>query len=215
MTPGEKQMIRISNSEDAIRREYDRVASRYDRRWSYYIQATLGETLKRLDLQNSDRLLDIGCGTATLFQAIRVKYPSIGLVGVDISSEMLRVACKKSGHRAQFLAGKAQVLPLRSQSFDVVVSCNAFHYWRQPETCLNEIIRVLKPKGRVVITDWCDDYLSCRVCDLFLKIVDAAHFKTYRGRELEHLLRAANFRNIHVKKYKINWLWGLMTARAS
>ena len=116
-------MIRISNSEDAIRREYDRVASRYDRRWSYYIQATLGETLKRLDLQNSDRLLDIGCGTATLFQAIRVKYPSIGLVGVDISSEMLRVACKKSGRRAQFLAGKAQVLPLRSQNFDVVVSC--------------------------------------------------------------------------------------------
>ena len=208
-------MIRISNSKDAIRREYDRVASRYDRRWSNYIQATLGETLKRLDLQNSDRLLDIGCGTATLFQAIRVKYPSIGLVGVDISSEMLRVACKKPGHHAQFLAGKAQVLPLRSQSFDVVVSCNAFHYWRQPETCLNEIIRVLKPTGRVVITDWCDDYLSCRVCDLFLKIVDAAHFKTYRGRELEHLLRAANFRNIHVKKYKINWLWGLMTARAS
>ena len=208
-------MIRISNSEDAIRREYDRVASRYDRRWSYYIQATLGETLKRLDLQNSDRLLDIGCGTAALFQAILAKYPSIGLVGVDISSEMLRVACKKSGNGAQFLAGQAQVLPLRSQSFDVVVSCNTFHYWRKPETCLNEIIRVLKPTGRVVITDWCDDYLSCRVCDLFLKIVDAAHFKTYRRRELELLLRAANFRNIHVEKYKINWLWGLMTARAS
>ncbi len=66
-----------------------------------------------------------------------------------------------------------------------------------------------------MITDWCDDYLSCRVCDLFLKIVDAAHFKTYRRRELEHLLRAANFRNIHVEKYKINWLWGLMTARVS
>ena len=143
------------------------------------------------------------------------KYPSIGLVGADISSEMLQVAYKKSGNRAQCFAGKAQVLLLHSQSFDVVVSCNAFHYWRQQETCLNEIIRVLKPTGRVVITDWCDNYLSCRVCDLFLEIIDAAHFKTYRGRELENLLRAADFRNIRVKKYKINWLWGLMTARAS
>ncbi len=208
------RIIHRTGSGDPIERKYSRIAPEYDSRWSFYIQATLGETVKRLDLQTSNRLLDIGCGTASLFQAILAEYLSVELVGVDLSAAMLRVAHKKLGdHRAVFLAAQAKSLPFATRSFDIVVSCNAFHYWREPEECLAEIARVLKPNGRIVITDWCDDYIACRLCNSFLRIFSRAHFKTYGRRECERLLRVAGFRNVQIERYKINWLWGLMTAK--
>ena len=202
------------NEKKSVVREYAELASEYERRWAFYINATLRETLNRLDVKPTDRLLDIGCGTGSLLHAISKKYPSINLVGVDISSEMLKVACNKHIKKCSLIIGQAQYLPFQSKSFDIVVSCNAFHYWRKPEECLLEIARVLKPQGRIVITDWCDDYIACRICNLFLRMFNRAHFKTYGLRTCERLLRNAGYSTVQIERYKIDWLWGLMTAKA-
>ena len=206
--------IHNTREEDVVVREYADLASQYDRRWASYITATLRETLRRLEIKPSDRLLDIGCGTGSLLQAISTKYPSINLVGLDISKEMLKVACNKQIKKCNFIIGQALHLPFHSKSIDIVVSCNAFHYWRKPEASLLEIVRVLKPQGRLVITDWCDDYIACKICDLFLRMFNRAHFKTYGKDAYERLLRNTGYGNIQIERYKINWLWGLMTAKA-
>jgi hypothetical protein len=74
--------------------------------------------------------------------------------------------------------------------------------------------RVLERGGRLVITDWCDDYLTCRVFDAWLRLVDPAHYRTYGQRACEALLEASRFEAIKVRRYKISWLWGLMTVKA-
>lgn len=167
-----------------------------------------------MDINPTDRLLDIGCGTGSLLQAIIESYPLVKVVGVDLSIGMLKIAQNKQIKDSALIASQAHCLPFRSKSFDIVVSCNAFHYLCKHEECLSDIARVLKPQGRNVITDWCDDYIACRVCDLFLRVFNRAHFKTYGRRACEHLLRNADYSNVQVERYKINWLWGLMTARA-
>jgi SAM-dependent methyltransferase len=90
-----------------------------------------------------------------------------------------------------------------------------FHYVRQPVCTLMEMSRVLRPGGELLITDWCDDYLACRVCDWWLRLFSPAHVKVYRERECLRLLKEAGHPQAHIERYKINWRWGLMTARVT
>jgi ubiquinone/menaquinone biosynthesis C-methylase UbiE len=194
--------------------EYGRLASRYDAKWSFYVEATTRETLARLTLRPGERLLDVGCGTGALLHPLSQRYPGAQLTGVDPVPEMLAVARRRLPLEVELRAGWAEGLPFERGRFDVVVSCNAFHYFREPVAALREMGRVLAPGGRLVLTDWCDDYLACRVCNLYLRLFSRAHVTVYRGEECRHLLLEAGYRTVDIDRYKINWLWGLMTATA-
>ncbi len=192
--------------------EFARLAPHYDSKWSFYIQATLRETLARLSLDPADRVLDVGCGTGALLRELARSHPAALLAGVDPVPEMLAVARRGLPSGVELLEGCAERLPFAEGRFDVVVSCNMFHYLRQPAAALAEMARVLRPGGRLVITDWCDDYLACRICDVYLRLFDRAHFRMYGRRECARLLGEAGYGEAQVDRYKINWLWGLMTA---
>ena len=73
--------------------------------------------------------------------------------------------------------------------------------------------RVLVPGGRLVITDWCDDYLSCRLCGLYLRVRRRPFARIHDSAALKRMLEEAGFTLVDVERYKIDWLWGLMTAR--
>ncbi|MEA2605044.1 MAG: hypothetical protein QOF89_6036 [Acidobacteriota bacterium] len=195
--------------------EYARLAPEYDAKWSFYVEATTRETLARLSLRPSDRLLDVGCGTGALLHRLSGQHPAAQLAGVDPVPEMLAVARRRLPPDVLLREGWAERLPFASDQFDVVLSCNVFHYVRQPAAALREMSRVLSPGGRLVITDWCDDYLACRACDFYLRLFSPAHFRTYRKRECLNLLLESGHQDVDVDRYKISWLWGLMTARAT
>ncbi len=198
---------------EPIRREYQRLAAHYDARWSFYIDATTEATLERLTLKPGAKILDIGCGTGALLSALSQTSVELELTGVDLSPEMLEIARARLSPAIEIKEGLAEHLPFADTTFDMVVSTSVFHFIRRPSDALSEMKRVLKPGGWAVITDWCDDYLSCRVCNLFLRRFNRAHFHTYRKTECEQLMIAAGFEDVHAEMYKINWLWGLMTAK--
>lgn len=195
--------------------EYARLAPQYDAKWSFYIEATTRETVERLDLQAADRVLDVGCGTGALLSSLSRTHEPARLSGVDPVPEMLAIARRRLPAAVELREGWAEKLPFGPQSFDVVVSCNVFHYIERPVAALREMQRVLRLGGRLVITDWCDDYLACRVCDLYLRLFRRTHVKVYRERECVRLLNEAGCRPVEIESYRINWLWGLMTARTT
>ncbi|MDA2934370.1 methyltransferase domain-containing protein [Acidobacteria bacterium AH-259-D05] len=178
------------------------------------IEATVRETMARLSLPNQCKLLDLGCGTGSLIGKILERWPSVKTAGVDVSLGMLQVARHKLGGHAVFACADGHHLPFTDKSFDVVVCCNTFHFLRKPNLALGEVKRVLHAEGKLVITDWCDDYLICRLCDFYLRLFDRAHFKMYGSRQCKSLLEQANFRVTVLERYKISWLWGLMTITA-
>lgn len=198
----------------AVQEEYARLASDYDRRWASYIAATVRETMRRLDLSSTKRLLDIGCGTGVLLAEAASLAPGIIAVGVDICPEMLGVARLRCHTGISLVVADVERLPFPSASFDTVVSSSSFHYWSDPAKGLDEIFRLLRPGGRLVITDWCDDYIACKVCNVVLRCLNREHKKSYSLQQFRRFLRVAGYKVEVVECYKVSWLWGLMTARA-
>jgi len=198
----------------AVSREYGRLASRYDRRWASYVQASVDETVRRLPADPGRHLLDVACGTGVLLAVVTAAWPDTRPAGIDISPAMLEVARRRLPADVLLLSASAESLPFPDESFDTVVSTNALHFFRSPETALAEMMRVLRPSGHVVITDWCDDFLTCRLCDRFLRLFSAAHRRIYGRSECRALVERAGLAVLDLQHYKINWFWGLMTVRA-
>jgi len=159
-------------------------------------------------------VLDVGCGTGALLTCLLNDSQASSLTGVDASREMLDIARKRLTPNVTLRESWAEQLPFDDCSFDTVVSCNMFHFIRQPNDALDEMLRVLRPNGVVIITDWCDDYLFCKLCNIYLRWFDPSHFRMYGVSQCRQLLEAANANDIEIEKYKITFLWGLMTATA-
>jgi ubiquinone/menaquinone biosynthesis C-methylase UbiE len=200
---------------DPVVAEYSRLAQEYDRKWSFYIEATTRETMRRLSIGSKDRVLDVGCGTGALLHQLHIAYPEARLAGVDPVPEMLNVARRRLPPTVALHEGWADRLPYADNTFSVVVSCNMFHYIRQPIAALHEMSRVLRDGGELIITDWCDDYLACQVCDWYLRLFSPAHVKVYRERDCLRLFKEAGLAQANINRYKISWLWGLMTAKVT
>lgn len=199
---------------DPAVREYERLAPVYDSRWRHYVEASVGRTLARIELRPGERVLDVGSGTGALLAALAEREPAAVLSGVDASSAMLARAATKLGGRASLLEARADELPFEEGSFDLVVSTSVLHHLRRPLEALREWRRVLRTNGRLVVTDWCDDYLACRICDRALRLFSSAHFRTYGLEALRSLLGGAGFEELALERYRISWLWGMMTATA-
>src|SRR4030095_8672589 len=99
------------------------------------------------------------------------------------------------------------------QTFDVVVSCSVFHYVKRPVAALQEMYRVLRAGGELVITDWCDDYLACQICDWYLRRTSKAYFRAYSARQFGRLVEQAGLAPPSIDRYRISWLWGMMTVK--
>jgi ubiquinone/menaquinone biosynthesis C-methylase UbiE len=198
-----------------VRAEYDGLASHYEQRWSGYIAASAEQTLKRAHPLWGERVLDVGCGTGVLLERIVDRYPDVRVTGVDLSPAMLAQARHRLPPRVTLEVADAEALPFPGNSFDLVLSLSSFHFWPAPGLSLAELRRVLRPGGRLVITDWCDEYLACRLRDRILRLVDRAHQRIYGRSECAALLTGAGFQISSLERYRISWLWGLMTAVAT
>ena len=116
-------------------------------------------TAQLLDPQPDDLVLDIGCATGRLTQAVagRLSADAGGLcVGIDAAPRMIRRARRKIADRPlRFDIGLAEALPYPNAAFDRAVSSYFFHHLNLADKrrALAEVWRVLTPGGRFVLVD--------------------------------------------------------------
>jgi malonyl-CoA O-methyltransferase len=139
----------------AVRRSFDRAARTYDA--SAAVQAEIRtRLLERLDVVRLQptAVLDLGAGTGHASRDLKRRYPSAQVVAVDSSLSMLRESARQQRFLRRFapVCADAQLLPLRSRSFDLVVSNLLIEWCHDPDAVFAEAARVLRPQGLFTFT---------------------------------------------------------------
>ena len=102
------------------------------------------------------RLIDIGTGTGRMIELFAPA--ATHALGIDRSSEMLRLARAKLGERglgnAELRQADLYALPLGDGAADVAILHHVLHFAQQPGAAIHEAARVLAPGGRLLIADF-------------------------------------------------------------
>jgi SAM-dependent methyltransferase len=104
-----------------------------------------------LDVRPSDRILDVGSGDG--FWTARFASHCRQIVGVEPDDTLRRLAARlHRSNNLSYVSGVAESLPFPSAAFDKVVSVSCLEHFQDPTQGLREMIRVLKPGGRLAIS---------------------------------------------------------------
>jgi SAM-dependent methyltransferase len=108
-----------------------------------------------LNVRSGAQWLDVGCGTGILIQTILDTVSPRAVLGIDSSEGYIEFARKHvQDQRVSFRLGDAQVLPVKSAAYDVVVSGLVLNFIPKPSQALREMIRVLRIGGTVAAYVW-------------------------------------------------------------
>lgn len=115
-------------------------------------EEALDMTLQWVNPIPNEKGLDVGTGTGNL--AARFIEKGIQIAGVDQSKEMLK-QCKRKHPQMETKLGNFLAIPYMDGQFDFIVTSFAFHHITddQKMMALDEMRRVLQPRGRICITD--------------------------------------------------------------
>ncbi|MCR4645170.1 MAG: class I SAM-dependent methyltransferase [Oscillospiraceae bacterium] len=111
------------------------------------------DVLAELEKEPFNNLLDCGCGTGPMLTLLHEKYPEKHYTGIDLTPKMIEVAKQKAMKNVELVVGDCENLPFEANSFDVVICCESFHHYPNPQDFFNSVRRVLRPGGRLVLRD--------------------------------------------------------------
>lgn len=164
-------------NETSTRKIYNIWSHFYDKLASNLVLRRHRLAVPRMNIQPGQRVLDVGIGTGLSFES----YPkSAHVVGVDICEGMLRHAIRRADESnlasANICVADALTLPFEKGSFDHVFISHVITVVSNPVRLIEEIRRVAKPGGRIVIINHFQSgnrvigALEKWFCPLFVKI---------------------------------------------
>lgn len=133
---------------------FDNAAAKYDN-WCKTELGNYVDTIEKSlmkDVANptkGEKALDLGCGTG--IYSYWLLEQELTVIGIDISSEMLKVARSKgNSEKIEFVQGDIQKLPFPDETFDLVISNIVLEFTDNPKQIVSEALRVVKKGGRFV-----------------------------------------------------------------
>lgn len=119
------------------------------------------DILLRSGLNSGNSIADVGCGIGYFtFPASKIVGPNGKVYACDISTEMLEEVKKKiesnSATNIEIVQTKEYKIPLNDSLVDFVLISNVLHEPEDKSKFLDELRRILKPQGKLIVIDWLD-----------------------------------------------------------
>ena len=121
---------------------YDRISAPIERNGR--------RVLERLGLEGHETVLDAGCGSGRVTEALIERVPRGQVIGVDGSPGMIAAARKRLGDRAELILADLLALDLAGRRVDAVFSSAVFHWVSDHDALFARLHAVLRPGGRLV-----------------------------------------------------------------
>lgn len=184
---------------------FDWLTAMYDPliRWTLREDCFKRHLLRNARIGPGDRVLDLGCGTATLTLMAKLNQPRAMFFGLDGDPKILEIARDKArrlGIQVSLSQGFSTEMPYPNGFFDRVLSSLFFHHLTREskQRTLAEVFRVLRPGGELHVADWgkpanallAAAFVLVRVFDGYENTADHA------GGRLPVLFREAGFEDV-------------------
>lgn len=133
---------------------FDEVASHWDTlRRQFYSEAGREKAYAVADVQTGQLAADIGAGTGYITEGLIAR--GLQVIAVDQSEAMLTEMMRKFANTGgiAYRLGEAESLPLPDESVDYTFANMYLHHVESPPEAIREMARLLKPGGKLVITD--------------------------------------------------------------
>ncbi len=147
-TPEETRHTREVRIHEAAALQY---GARYDPPFARLYQEHWNSVLMKLLPEEGDAALDLGCGSGVLLPALLGRFSRVA--GVDLSPDMIRAVPAAVAERAELAVAPMERIPFDDKTFDAVVCRGALHHAASLPETLAEIRRVLRPGGRLRLSE--------------------------------------------------------------
>lgn len=111
----------------------------------------LSHFLRTANIPKASHILELGCATGSWSRRIAGK--GLNVVGVDISTELLKLAIAPKESNVTYVASDGETLPFRNGTFDAVVCVDLLHHFTSYEALFKEAARVVRDGGWILISD--------------------------------------------------------------
>jgi ubiquinone/menaquinone biosynthesis C-methylase UbiE len=135
-----------------VKEYFEQVSSQWDAlRQGFYGEEVREAVLAAARILPEHTVLDVGAGTGFLTEGAARNARHV--IALDLSESMLGEARSKLGRNVEFRIGNAEHIPLLDGSVDSVIGNMILHHCTNPDLAVKEMVRVLVPGGRLVLSD--------------------------------------------------------------
>ena len=207
----------------AIRHSFEIQAPNFESRTlNFAKEGYLDHTLSLIAPAKDDMILDVAAGTCVCGRSYAAHVSSV--VCLDATPSMLQIG-KQEAEKAHlnnmvFVKGYAEELPFLDESFSIVSSRLAFHHFTDADAVFSEMVRVLKPGGKLVMIDMEAAVEELRDTEDEIETLrDPSHVKNLSKNEMltlfaSHDIKVELCENTRIKQKLDNWLALTKTPRS-